>query len=327
MNPELRHVLSARDFTREFVEGIINSAAAMEKALEEKTALPNHTGRVIATLFFERSTRTRISFENAAHLLGAQVIPCENAKESSSVGKGESYEDTFRVLGGYPLDAIICRSDKSNLGELARFSQVPIISAGDGGGEHPTQALLDLYTIWKEIGRLDELCVLLYGDLQSRPVRSLAIALSSFKRNMSIFVGPEKLQLEKETMDFLFLRRRIEVRTPFVPPVLDLRPKLWEEVDVVYLTRFQDERKVISAEEYAVARRDFFFSSDKLGKMQKHARVLHPLPKRDDEVDPALTPEFDHRIAWFRQAHNGVPVRMALLHWVFTGEFYNPPPW
>ena len=333
---ELRHVTSAACFERPFIEGLLDSAAALDQALTNGTPVPNHAGRTIKTLFIERSTRTRNSFELAAHLLGANVISTENAKESSSIGKGESYEDTIRVLGGWPLDALVIRSDQPGLFELADFSaKVPIISAGDGGGEHPTQALVDLYTIRKELGRLDGLLVVVNGDLKSRAVRSLVLAGSAFDIHFRLF-GPPSRHLEDAVMSFVQTRHNAlnvpaqnQVDGPdlwFWQRVHD-REAAFREADVVVLARFQSERDDPGCVLSKCTREDFFFGMKELKLLKDDAIVMHPLPKPANEVDPALTPEFDHRIAWFRQSDNGVPVRMALLHWVFTGEFYKPDPY
>ncbi len=333
---ELRHIISAARFERPFIEGLLDSAAAFDQALTNGAPVPNHAGRIVKTLFFERSTRTRDSFEIAACLLGANVISTENAKESSSIGKGESYEDTIRVLGGYPLDALVIRSDQHGLSELAGFSaKVPIISAGDGGEEHPTQALVDLYTIRKELRKLDGLLVVVNGDLTSRAVRSLVFAGSAFDIHFRLF-GPPSRHLEPAVMSFVQTRHgalnvpaQNQVDGPdlwFWQRVNDREAALGE-ADAVVLARFQSERDDLEHVLSKRVREDFFFGMKEFELLKDDAIVLHPLPKPPDEVDPALTPEFDHRIAWFRQSDNGVPVRMALLHWVFTGEFYKPSPY
>src|SRR5256885_4096802 len=205
------------------------------------------SGRLLATVFYEASTRTRFSFEAAMHRLGGQVLSAENAARASSAAKGESLEDAIRVIGGY-ADGIVLRHPEVGAAErAARVAPVPVINAGDGPGNHPTQALLDLYTIKKEVGRLDHLRVGLAGDLRNgRTVRSLALLLSRFSGNQLVLISPPGLRMQDDVIDSLTQGRQdIQETGDFAGAIPGL--------DVLYQTRIQAER-FASPEEYELHR-------------------------------------------------------------------------
>ncbi len=263
------------------------------------------SGKIIATLFYEPSTRTRLSFETAMMKLGGNVISTENAKEFSSAIKGESMEDTARVLGTY-CDGIVMRHyEEGSALKASKVSPVPVINAGDGKGQHPTQALLDTYTIYREIGRLDNLKVALVGDLSSgRTVRSLCYLLGKFSGNEVIFVSPENLKMRDDIKEYL-TKHKTKWREEN-----DLA-KVLPEADIIYMTRIQKER--ISAEDYEKAKGKYVINPETLALVRNEARIMHPLPHVEEINLPIEVEQKDKRIAYFSQAENGLYARMALL--------------
>jgi aspartate carbamoyltransferase catalytic subunit len=301
----IRHVVEVAQFNRPWLETLFDRADAMRDL--PRTAEP-HRGRILATLFYEPSTRTRLSFESAMLRLGGNVISTENAREFSSAIKGESVEDTIRIIAGY-ADAIVIRHhERGAAARAASVSPVPIINGGDGPGEHPTQALLDFFSIRQELGRLDGLKVALVGDLRfGRAVRSLALLFTRTQGTELIFVSPSATPMGADVRDELD-RHGVRYRDE-----TDLG-KVLPEVDVVYQTRIQRER-FATPDEYEQARGVYVITAESLNLMAKHAVILHPLP-RVDEITPAV--DVDPRAAYFRQAHGGVLIRMALLDQLLT---------
>lgn len=297
---DLKHVISVDQFDRPMLERLF-------ALTDEMRALPAGdqplAGRILATLFYEPSTRTRLSFESAMLRLGGGVISTENAREFSSAIKGESVEDTVRIVNGY-ADAIVIRHFEQGAAAVAaRSSSIPVVNGGDGPGEHPTQALLDLYTIRHELGRIDDLHVALVGDLRfGRAARSLARLLALATGMRLTFVSPPAVPMGED------VRSALDAAEVPWREETDLRSVL-PEVDVVYQTRIQRERFATPAE-YASARGVYVIDEEAMALLPAGAVVLHPLP-RVDEIDPAV--DRDPRAAYFRQAHNGVFVRMALL--------------
>jgi len=296
----LRHVVEVAQFDREMVEDLFARADRMRDLPRGDGPL---SGRILATLFYEPSTRTRLSFESAMMRLGGHVISTENAREFSSAIKGETVEDTVRIVAGY-ADAIVIRHfEQGAATRAASVSPVPIINGGDGPGEHPTQALLDLYTIKHELGRIDGLKVALVGDLRyGRAVRSLALLFRLTNGTQLYFVSPPNVPMGDDVRDAL-----AEHGITFVDQG-DLQAVL-PQVDVVYQTRIQRERFASEAE-YEAARGIYVIDEQDVANMKQSAILLHPLP-RVDEIAPEV--DADPRAAYFRQAHNGVYIRMALL--------------
>jgi aspartate carbamoyltransferase catalytic subunit len=280
----------------------------MEK-VAERGGISDYQTRIMATLFYEPSTRTRFSFETAMHRLGGRVISTENAAEFSSVAKGETLEDTIRIMNGYS-DVIVMRHYEMGAARrAAAVSEVPVINAGDGVGQHPTQALLDLYTIRKEIGRIEGLRIAMVGDLaQGRTVRSLAYLLSKFREIKIYFVAPPLLKMKQDILDHLK-----EHGVWFAEEaVLD---KVLPEVDVVYQTRVQKERFGDRIAEYERCRGVYVINESSLALLRPKSIIMHPLP-RLDEI--SMSVDQDPRAAYFRQAQNGLYVRMALLTMVLS---------
>ena len=302
----LFHVIEAQQFSREVMKGIFDRTREMEQVV-------SHYGsnilnrRIMATLFYEPSTRTRLSFEAAMYRLGGEVITTESAREFSSAAKGETLEDTIRIVEGY-ADVIVLRHYESGSAQrAAEVAGVPIINAGDGPGQHPTQALLDVYTIQKEIGRLDGIRVALVGDLANgRTARSLAYLLTKYEDVKLYFVAPDMVRMKDDIKAYL-----AEHGVAFVEEE-DLM-KVMADVDVVYQTRIQRERFGDRIADYEAVRGKYIIDSAAMSMLSDDAIVMHPLP-RVDEIDPAV--DKDPRAAYFRQAHNGVYIRMALLQMV-----------
>src|SRR4051794_5092344 len=243
----LHHVVEAQDFNRGMLEELFESARAMDWVVQTGgNALLN--GMIMASLFYEESTRTRFSFESAMLRLGGSVISTENARQFSSVSKGETLEDTIRIMNGY-ADIIVLRHYESGAARRsADVSRVPIINAGDGTGQHPTQAFLDLYTIQKELGHIDDITIAVVGDLANgRTVRSLCYLLAKY-RNVRIFmVAPEVVRMQEDIKEYL-TRHDVWFRE-----VTDLRA-IAPEIDVLYQTRIQKERFGDRTDDYLAAK-------------------------------------------------------------------------
>ena len=299
----VRHVVAVGQFDRPAIERLFEVADCMRDLPRQATPLAGFT---LATIFYEPSTRTRLSFETAMHKLGGNVISTENAREFSSAIKGESVEDTVRIVGGY-ADAIVIRHhEQGSAHRAATVSTVPILNAGDGPGEHPSQALLDLYTIGHELGRIDGLRVALVGDLRfGRTARSLARLFRLTTGTELVFVSPPAVPMGDDV--------RFELDQSGVPyrDEPDLNAVL-PYVDVVYQTRVQKERFTTPGE-YEAARGQYVIDANAMQCLNPEAVLLHPLP-RVDEITTDV--DADPRAAYFRQAHNGVFVRMALLQHV-----------
>ena len=295
----LRHLTHPDDLDRALIERLLQSAAVFERIAPDNRL----RGRLLATLFYEPSTRTRFSFEAAMHRLGGQVLSAENAGADSSAAKGESLADAVRVVSGY-VDAIVLRHPEPGAAQrAARAAEAAVINAGDGPSHHPTQALLDLYTIQKELGRLDHLRVGLMGDLRhGRTARSLALLLSRFPENELVLISPPGLRMGADVLDALAGLTRIETSG-----LSDVVP----ELDVLYQTRIQAER-FDSAAEYERYRGVYVVTPEVMNRLPDHAIVMHPLP-RVGEIDPQV--DVDPRAAYFRQARNGLWIRMAVLDW------------
>jgi aspartate carbamoyltransferase catalytic subunit len=293
-------VVEVGQFDRAEVERLFEQTDRL-RALS-RTAAPL-AGKILATIFYEPSTRTRLSFESAMVRLGGNVLSTENAREFSSAIKGESVEDTIRIVEGY-ADAIVIRHyEQGAARRAAEVAAVPIINGGDGPGEHPTQALLDLYTIQHELGRIDGLRVALVGDLRfGRAVRSLALLFRLTTGTELIFVSPPAVPMGTD------VRQVLDTHGVTHHDESDLA-KVLPEVDVVYQTRIQRERFATPGE-YEASRGVYVIDEAAMRRLNPRAIVMHPLP-RVDEITPGV--DSDPRAAYFRQAHNGVYLRMALL--------------
>lgn len=300
----LKHIIESQQFNVPFIMELFESAVRMEKIFQ-RGGTQDYSNKIMASLFYEPSTRTRFSFETAMYRLGGRVISTENAKEFSSAISGESIEDTIKVLNHFVDVVVIRHNEVGGAKRAAEVSKVPIINAGDGkGGQHPTQALTDLYTIYREIKTIDGLNIAMVGDLaHGRTVRSLAYLLSKFDRVKIFFVAPNSLQIHKDICDHL------EENETWYTKENNLH-KVINQVDVVYQTRIEKEKLELSDDEYSNMIKSFFIDKIMLSQLKQSAIIMHPLPRLNEisvEVDT------DPRAAYFRQAQNGVFIRMALL--------------
>ena len=293
----MRHVISCEQYTKESLEklyeltdDIVKNPAKYSKSLE---------GKIISVMFYEPSTRTRMSFESAIHRVGAKYIATENAKSDSSASKGETLEDTIRVIQGYS-DAIVIRHSENDSSKRAvAVSTVPIINAGAGGGEHPTQGLLDIYTVREYKGKLDGIKVGILGDLlYGRTVHSM-LKLISLYENIEVYgLSKKEFALPKEYIELLE-KRNVKYT---VCKSFDDMPK---DIDMLYHTRIQAERF-----EGDFGKEEFIINKEVLGKFSKDTILLHPLPR---VIEISTDVDNDPRALFFKQAHNGIPIRMALL--------------
>lgn len=302
----LFHVLEAQQFSRDVMNEIFDVTREMEHVVSRYGSnILNR--RIMATLFYEPSTRTRLSFEAAMYRLGGEVITTESAREFSSAAKGETLEDTIRIVEGYSDVIVLRHYEGGSARRAADAASVPIINAGDGPGQHPTQALLDVYTIQKEIGRLDGIHVALVGDLANgRTARSLAYLLTKYEGVKLYFVAPNVVRMRDDIKGYLTEHGVVFEEEEDLMSVMS-------KVDVVYQTRIQRERFGDRIEDYERARGKYIIDVETMSALSENAIVMHPLP-RVDEIDPAV--DTDPRAAYFRQAHNGVFIRMALLQMV-----------
>jgi aspartate carbamoyltransferase catalytic subunit len=295
-----KHVVSMRDLTRDDVEFILHYAERMMPYA--KAGVRMLENRILALLFFEPSTRTQLSFDSAMKRLGGSTLSLTS--EESSVLKGETLADTIKVVEGY-ADAIVLRHPKEGAARMAsEISRIPIINGGDGAGHHPTQTLLDLYTIKKE-SHLDNLDIALLGDLKyGRTAHSLAYALNMFDANIAL-VAPEGLQMPKHIVDTLNSVRLVEE----VDEVI-------RDVDVLYVTRIQKERFPDPTEYLRVAK-SYRLTLRVLERVRENLIIMHPLPRVDE-----IAPEVDQtkHARYFKQAFYGIPVRMALLAILLNGS-------
>lgn len=296
----LKSIISIKDFEREDVEYILDEAEKLEKIAQSKEVSDELRGKILGLMFFEPSTRTRMSFETAIKRLGGDGIGFENSG-SSSVSKGESIADTAKMFEGY-CDALVIRHELEGVSKfISDIVDVPVINAGDGAGQHPTQTLLDLYTIKKEIGQIDNLKIALIGDLKyGRTVHSLSNALGLFKNIKIYLVSPPELRMPQEILLDLNKTNVEYVIADNIEEVID-------DVNVLYVTRIQKER-FVDIEDYLKIKGAYIINKKMLEG--KDLIVMHPLP-RIDEIDTDVDNTKYNK--YFTQASNAVPVRMAIL--------------
>ena len=296
-----KDILHGNQFTKKEIEAIMKVASEFETALKKKEALPLCKGKILATLFFEPSTRTRLSFEAAMHRLGGGVISMGSA-ESSSVAKGETLADTARTVAQY-ADVIAMRHPRiGSAKEAADAAAIPVLNGGDGAGQHPTQALLDVYTMKKEVGSLKNLTVALVGDLKfGRTVHALVEVLAQFGAKLYC-VSPSLLRMPEEIITSL-KGRGIDVSET------DNLKQAALASQVIYMTRIQKER-FQDISEYERVKGAYVINQEFLKGLNKKITIMHPLP-RVDEINPDA--DSYPGAAYFRQMRNGVYIRMALI--------------
>lgn len=297
----MKNVISCDQFTKENLKEIFDLADVVRANPEKYMNALN--GKVVTTLFFEPSTRTRLSFETAVVRLGGRLVSTENGKTNSSSTKGETLEDTIRVVTGY-TDAIVMRHSFNDAAErAAKVATVPVINAGSGKGEHPTQSLLDAYTIRSEKGRLDNLKIAILGDLiNGRTIHSLIKLFGRYDNIEFYALSKENLALPDKYVKIIEETGNKYIKCKSFADI----PK---DVDVMYHTRIQAERS-----DEDLGKEEFVINKNILDQFSDNTIVMHPLP-RVDEI--ATDVDDDKRAMYFKQAHNGMWVRMALLLKVF----------
>ncbi|RFA97435.1 aspartate carbamoyltransferase [Pyrobaculum aerophilum] len=300
-----RDVISSRDFTRHDLEELFDVAKQMERYAKSRVELLK--GKIMGVAFFEPSTRTRLSFEVAMKRLGGDVIGFSGA-EGTSVEKGETLADTIRMLDAYS-DIIVIRHKYEGAAKLAaEIAESPVINGGDGAFNHPTQAMLDVYTIWREFGYVDGLNIGIVGDLRhARTVNSLLETLVNFDVRVFL-ISPEYLRPRAETIDYIQSRGMKYSFHNGLEEVI-------HELDVVYVVRIQKER-FLDPLEYEKVKGSYKITLDVLKNAKTNLIILHPLPRVD---------EIDHKVdatpyaKYFKQAALGVPLRMALIYLILAG--------
>lgn len=303
---KLAHVLESQQFTVPLLMELFDRARQMERVVA-RGGTRDYSSRVMASLFYEPSTRTRFSFEAAMYRLGGRVLSTEHARVFSSEIAEERLEDTIRIIGGYSDVIVLRHTEPDGASRAARVSPVPVINAGDGGGgQHPTQALLDLYTIYRERRTMDGLTIAIVGELdRGRTARSLAYLLSKFERVKIHFVSPPEIQMQQDILDHL------DEHDIWYDLVNDVE-SVAGDVDVIYQTRIRPDRV---ADRTSLAR--YTIDARLLRRMKPDAMILHPLP-RTVEIDKTV--DDDPRALYFKQAKNGLFIRMALLTLLWDHE-------
>ncbi|WP_407432245.1 aspartate carbamoyltransferase [Methanobrevibacter sp.] len=297
---ELKNIISIKDFKRSDIDYILNEASTLENVAQSKEISEELKGKILGLMFFEPSTRTKMSFETAMKRLSGQCIGFENTG-SSSVSKGESIADTAKMYEGY-CDALVIRHEMEGVSKfISDVVDVPVINAGDGAGQHPTQTLLDLYTIKKEIGNIDNIKIALIGDLKyGRTVHSLANALTLYDNVELYFVSPAELKMPQEILHDLDKVGMSYTEVSNISEIID-------KVNVLYVTRIQKER-FGDIDDYLKIKGAYIINKKMLEG--KDLIVMHPLP-RIDEIDCDVDDTKYNK--YFTQAANAVPVRMAIL--------------
>ncbi len=303
-----KHIISINDFSRDEIDFVLEKSELMEKKLKDSKTSSLMNGRILANLFFEPSTRTRMSFEVAMKRLGGMTVGFDDLSVSSEV-KGETIADTIRVVSDY-ADVVVMRHPVEGSAMLAsEYCNSPVINGGDGANQHPTQTLLDLYTIKKEFGGLDGLDLCIVGDLKyGRTVHSLTSAIEKYDVKLK-FISPKELKAPRQMIKSL-VDRRIPVKES---TKLNLR-----DSDVVYVTRIQKER-FPDPQEYMRVKDAFIIDQRSLEALRDTAIIMHPLP-RVSEISAGVDETKYAR--YFEQAKNGIPVRMALLCLVSGIKFW-----
>ena len=300
-----KNLISIHDLSREDIDLILDTAAKMENVAEKRST--DLHDKIMAVLFFEASTRTRLSFESAMQRLGGSVLGFSEVTSTSAGVKGETLADTIRTVERY-ADLIVIRHPLDGSARVsAEFASVPVINAGSGTEEHPTQALLDLYSIRKFIGKLDGLTISLCGDLRyGRTVHSLGMALSHYDVNIKL-AAPSGLGMKSAMID------EMKKKGISVEAVDSVEEAVTEDVDVVYQTRIQKER-FPNVREYDRVKDKFRITKEDAERLKNDAIILHPLP-RVDEIDAEV--DSMPQAKYFDQVYNGVVTRMAILKLIF----------
>ncbi|MDG7037468.1 MAG: aspartate carbamoyltransferase [Nitrososphaerota archaeon] len=294
-------IISAKQFTREQMERLFDDASALKPVFSARKRLDDARGRIIATVFMEPSTRTRLSFQFAGVAIGASVIDF-GSSDMSSIAKGETFEDTMRMIDDYGPDVIVLRQRvPGNAARAADMCDAPVINAGDGSNEHPTQALLDTFTMRELMGKVDGLTIGMMGDLRyGRTTSSLSYVLDKFDDVTVYYIAPQELKMREEVTGELHNLRYESVTRP---------DDIMEDLDVLYVTRLQKER-FTDPSQYDALKGSYSITVDYLRKFKKVPIIMHPLPRIDElSVDVDALPQ----AKYFEEARNGLYVRAALL--------------
>jgi len=296
-----KDLVNINDLSNEHIEYLFQVADKMKAIIESKEKCSYCEGKILATLFYEPSTRTRFSFESAMHRLGGSVIGFSST-EGTSVSKGESLADTIRTVANYSDIIVIRHPNEGSARVASAYAKIPIINAGDGGHQHPTQTLLDLFSIRLRKKEIKGLNVLLSGDLRfGRTTHSLSLALARFGANL-FFASPPGLEMPD------YIIRTLKEEYHLNPGVANDIREFIPASDVIYMTRVQRER--LGEMEYLKYRGSYVLTNELLKSAKPDAMILHPLP-RVDEISKEV--DNDPRALYFEQAYNGVPMRMALI--------------
>lgn len=300
----LKKLLSAKDIQKEDINALIQLAAQFYEGFKQDKRQFHHLakGRLMASLFFEASTRTRFSFEAAMYRLGGEILTLENGA-SSSVKKGETLSDMGRIVSGYADIIVMRHPEAGSVAEFAKHAHVPVINAGDGPQEHPSQSLLDMFTIWHFQNRLEGLSLGFVGDLKfGRTVNSLVALLSYFPSQTFYFVSHDSLRLSPEKVALLKAAGHTVIESNEMEAIIPY-------IDVLYMTRVQEER-FSSKEAYEKVKDHFILNRNQLGGAKNNISILHPLPRVNEIAEDVDT----HPGAqYFNQAEFGVVTRMAIL--------------
>ncbi|ASK78322.1 aspartate carbamoyltransferase [Paraphotobacterium marinum] len=300
-----KSIISLSDISKEQLENILLITDKIKKG----TINPNIDSKIIASCFFEASTRTRLSFETAIQKLGGKIIGFDNDGNTSSANKGESFIDSMKIIASYS-DAIIIRHPIEGTARLAsEISGIPVINAGDGANQHPTQTLLDLYSIYETQLSLNNLKIAFVGDLKyGRTVHSLIIALSKFSNNHFYLLSPKELELPNYLIELIEL-------TNNTFSLVDSFDDIIPSTDIIYMTRIQKER--FEQSEYTHLKSTFILEKSSLDKAKENLKILHPLPRVDElDVNVDETPY----AYYFQQAKNGLYARQALVYMILNKE-------
>ncbi|SHJ70414.1 aspartate carbamoyltransferase [Anaerobranca californiensis DSM 14826] len=309
MELKVKHLCHSLDLSLEELDYLFSLAEDMMKNRAKYSS--SCQNKILATLFFEPSTRTRLSFESAMLRLGGTVLGFSDSNQSSTT-KGESLQDTIKTMEGY-CDLMVIRHPKEGAAKLAsEHSKVPVINGGDGGHQHPTQTLTDLFTIKTKLGRLTDLNIALCGDLKyGRTVHSLLLALSRYTGNTFTLISPPELEIPKYLKEQL-LKSGANI-------IIKHKLEDLEKLDILYMTRIQRER-FFNEEDYLKLKDSFILRKYMLKDAKDNLLILHPLP-RVNEIHPDV--DNDHRATYFEQAHLGVYIRMALIYSLIKGGEQN----
>jgi aspartate carbamoyltransferase catalytic subunit len=293
-------LISIRDIDKKQVEEILNKAERIHSGKEK----PDHKGKILVTLFFEPSTRTKLSFQSAAERNGMQVV--DFLPEMSSLKKGETFTDTIRTVEGYGDVLAIRHPSEGSVRLAADLSSKPVVNGGDGANQHPTQTLIDLFSIRKTKGKIEGVNVHLVGDLKyARTMRSLAYGLSMFGANITL-IAPKGLEMPKADVD--------EIQKRFKSKITTREQMDFSDADVLYVCRIQEERFADPMEAKRVKEK-FMIKKDDLKNAKKDLVILHPLPKIN-EIESSI--DTMPQAKYFEQAHYGIPIRQAVLDWLLS---------